>query len=182
MSKYIVTLSPGEVIYDGLTKYIKCPCDCYGVTDVILNNPAGDVIGTFSLCDATGKTTSDVGNVWSAGHYIQIRFDFSAMKAQVLNGASSKHASQHGADGLDPITPGMIGAAEAEHSHQPSEVGAAPSIHSHSANDITAGTFGGQVVANADGQTPGTYLVRNQKLSATAETPTVNGEICWVYK
>lgn len=57
-----------------------------------------------------------------------------------------------------------------------------PSAHNHLANEITAGTFGGQVVANADGQSPSTYLVRNQKLSATEETPTVNGEICWVYK
>jgi hypothetical protein len=57
-----------------------------------------------------------------------------------------------------------------------------PSAHNHPASEITAGTFGGQVVANADGQSPSTYLVRNQKLSATAEVPTVNGHICWVYK
>lgn len=31
-------------------------------------------------------------------------------------------------------------------------------------------------------QTPGEYLVRNQKLSATEETPTVEGEICWQYE
>jgi hypothetical protein len=54
--------------------------------------------------------------------------------------------------------------------------------HTHNASDITGGTFGGQVIANADGQDPSTYLVRNQKLSPTAEVPTVNGHICWVYK
>lgn len=168
MSKYIVTLAPGEVIHDGMTKYIKCPCDCYGVTDIILNNAEGDVVGTFSLCDATGKTTSDVGNVWSAGHYIQVRFDLSTKKAQVLNGASSKHANQHAADGADPITPEMIGAAAG--------------VHKHSAGDITAGTFAGQVAANSGGQTPGEYLVRNSKLSAAEEHPTVNGQICWQYE
>lgn len=57
-----------------------------------------------------------------------------------------------------------------------------PSAHNHPASNITAGTFAGQVVANSDGQSPSTYLVRNQKLSATEETPTVNGHICWVYK
>ena len=31
-------------------------------------------------------------------------------------------------------------------------------------------------------QTPGTYLVRNSKLSTTEETPTVNGQICWLAK
>lgn len=55
-------------------------------------------------------------------------------------------------------------------------------VHSHSASEITGGTFVGQVVANNSGQSPSTYLVRNQKLSATEETPTVNGQICWVYE
>ena len=53
--------------------------------------------------------------------------------------------------------------------------------HAHSASKISAGTFAGQVVANASGQTPGTMLVRNSKLVSAEETPTVNGEICWVY-
>lgn len=54
--------------------------------------------------------------------------------------------------------------------------------HTHAASAITAGTFAGQVVANSGGQAAGTYLVRNQKLSASEETPTVNGQICWVYE
>ena len=153
MSKYIVTLSPGEVIYDGLTKYIKCPCDCYGVTDVILNNAAGEVIGTFSLCDATGKTTSDVENVWSAGNYIQVRFDLSSMKAQVLNGASSKHASQHAAGGSDPITP--------------EDIGAAAESHTHVASKIKAGTFAETGVKAKTGTDYTTQRVRNAAASTT---------------
>lgn len=50
------------------------------------------------------------------------------------------------------------------------------------AGDVTAGTFAGAVIANSGGQTPGAYVVRNQKLSATEETPTVNGAICWMYE
>ena len=53
--------------------------------------------------------------------------------------------------------------------------------HTHEASKISAGTFAGQVVANASGQTPGTMLVRNSKLVSAEETPAVNGEICWVY-
>ena len=53
--------------------------------------------------------------------------------------------------------------------------------HTQSASKISAGTFAGQVVANASGQTPGTMLLRNSKLVSAEETPTVNGEICWVY-
>ena len=50
------------------------------------------------------------------------------------------------------------------------------------ASKITAGTFAGQVVANASGQTPGNYCVRNSKLASAAETPSVNGQICWKYE
>ena len=53
--------------------------------------------------------------------------------------------------------------------------------HTHAASKVSAGTFAGQVVANASGQTPGTMLLRNSKLVSAEETPTVNGEICWVY-
>lgn len=57
----------------------------------------------------------------------------------------------------------------------------APVNHTQAANTITAGTFAGQVVANSSGQAPGTALVRNTKLVAAEETPTVNGEIFWTY-
>ena len=53
--------------------------------------------------------------------------------------------------------------------------------HTHEASKISAGTFAGQVVANSNAQTPGTSLLRNSKLVSAEETPTVNGEICWVY-
>ena len=51
----------------------------------------------------------------------------------------------------------------------------------HGAAKITGGTFGGAVFANANAQTPGTSLVRNTKLVVEETTPTVNGEIFWVY-
>jgi len=54
--------------------------------------------------------------------------------------------------------------------------------HTQAASTITAGTFGGQVVANASNQTPGTSLIRNTKLVSADTTPTVNGEINWTYK
>lgn len=50
------------------------------------------------------------------------------------------------------------------------------------AADVGAGTFAGQVVANASGQTPGTSLLRNSKLATAEGTPTNNGEIIWVYE
>lgn len=55
-----------------------------------------------------------------------------------------------------------------------------PASHNHAASEVTAGTFAGEVAASS--QTPSNYIVRNQKLSATEETPTVNGAICWLYE
>ena len=46
--------------------------------------------------------------------------------------------------------------------------------------DLTTGTFAGQVVANASGQSAGTSLLRNSKIVLTEENPTIEGEIVWV--
>lgn len=53
---------------------------------------------------------------------------------------------------------------------------------SHSAGNITAGTFAGQVVANASGQSASVSCLRNSTLSATENIPTVEGEIVWQYE
>lgn len=45
---------------------------------------------------------------------------------------------------------------------------------------LSGGTFTGPAYAGASAQAPGSYLLRNQKVSLTAENPTVNGEICWL--
>lgn len=57
-----------------------------------------------------------------------------------------------------------------------------PSAHNQSASTIQSGTFGGQVSAKAGSQPPGVYCVRNIKLSATDENPTVEGQIVFHYK
>lgn len=56
------------------------------------------------------------------------------------------------------------------------------SSHNQSASTITAGTFGGQVVANNSAQTPGISLLRNTQILKTETTPSVNGEIWWNYE
>lgn len=58
----------------------------------------------------------------------------------------------------------------------------APVNHTQAASTITAGTFAGQVAANASGQAAGTMLLRNSKLVSSETSPTVNGEICWTYE
>ena len=59
--------------------------------------------------------------------------------------------------------------------------GKANSSHNQAASTITAGTFGGQVVANSSGQTYSTYLLRNTRLASSDTNPTTNGQICWTY-
>lgn len=54
--------------------------------------------------------------------------------------------------------------------------------HTQAASTITAGTFAGAVVAQTTSQTPGTALLRNSKIVASATNPTNNGEICWIYE
>ncbi len=102
MSKYTVTLDAVEVFHNGMTKFIKCPCDCTGVTDIVLRQASGEVIGTFTICDANGDTTHDVGNVWRSGQHIMVRFDLDSMSAQVLNGANSKANAAHKNDKNNP--------------------------------------------------------------------------------
>lgn len=57
-----------------------------------------------------------------------------------------------------------------------------PINHTHSASKIYDGTFIGTVKAGSSYQSTSTYLLRNSKISASEENPTVNGEICWVRK
>lgn len=46
----------------------------------------------------------------------------------------------------------------------------------------TGGDFAGAVSASSTGQASDSYLLRNSKLSADEETPTVEGQICWQYE
>lgn len=91
------------------------------------------------------------------------------------------------AETMNAILDDVDGKAPQKHTHKKSEItdfpsSMTPTAHNQAANTITAGTFGGQVVANSSGQTPGTSLLRNIRLVSTDTNPTVNGEICLVYE
>lgn len=107
----------------------------------------------------------------------------------VTPGALAKNATAHSASGeiiegtmpIDNVRYGEQSLTDAQKQQARTNIGAVAESHSQDASTITAGTFAGQVVANSSGQTPGTKLIRNSKLVSAEETPTVNGEICWVY-
>ena len=92
------------------------------------------------------------------------------------NGAAGANATINGVNALTITTGTGLSGSQSGDTYTLSLAS-----HNQAASTITAGTFAGQVVANASGQTPGTMLVRNSKLVSAEETPTVNGEICWVY-
>lgn len=110
-----------------------------------------------------------------------------------------------------PTTPSAIGAAASSHGNHvpttetannakflrndntwqtvtPANIGAAASSHSQAADTITAGTFGGQVVAKSDSQALNTSLLRNSRIVSISNKnnssykPTVTGEIVWYYE
>ena len=93
---------------------------------------------------------------------------------------SHKHTKSEITDFPTSMTPTAHTHTKSQISDFPTSM--APTAHNQAASTITAGTFGGQVVANASGQTPGTSLLRNSKLVSADTNPTVNGEICWTYE
>lgn len=54
------------------------------------------------------------------------------------DGRIETHADRHKIGGEDQLTPSMIGAAEADHTHAPFDCGAAPEIHTHTPAEIGA--------------------------------------------
>jgi hypothetical protein len=107
---------------------------------------------TFPFCDTCGNSLQDIHGKFAEGSLIRVMIDTVNVRAYILNSAR--------------VT---------------------PKAHTHVADEITSGTFAGKVVANSNSQTYSEYLIRNQKLkkyvdNSSIETPSVNGEICWMYE
>lgn len=100
---------------------------------------------------------------WTSYDYVaQLFYDVSGNK--IYYRASSNAGTTWGA---------WTAQAAADHTHTAAQVGAMP---------ISGGTFTGNAYAGSSYQTPGSYQLRNTKLSASEETPTANGAICWQYE
>jgi hypothetical protein len=153
-------------IEDGMSITVKTACDCTAVTglkvyyQVITETGSTQSSKVFTFKDAHGNDLTGVGNLFVANAYVKFVLDTNNNFAYLQNGDTNKYLEAR----FDELSD------------------TAPKEHTHPASEITAGTFAGQVVANASGQSPSTYVLRNSKLSATEETPQTNGSICWLYE
>lgn len=130
------------------------------------------VSDTYDVLEAEGATMPESKTV---ANLADTAADIKAVlygKAQSLTDAEKQQAREN------------IGVAGSGFSGSYNDLTSVPSEFppaAHGAAKVTGGTFGGAVVANSAGQAPGTFLVRNIKLVAEEETPTVNGEIAFVF-
>lgn len=184
---------PGITSLTAGATFIMVPHTASTVTNPKLNvNGLGDKYLKQSVSSATATGVVPANTNWlSASKPVMVMYDGANWKtvatrsnAADLYGTVAVEKGGTGATDAATartnleITPENIGAAAASHTH--SEYAA--SSHNQAASTITAGTFAGQVVANASGQTPDTSLLRNSQLATAEGTPTNNGEIIWVYE
>jgi hypothetical protein len=164
-------------VVNGQALTFKSPADCSQVTGLIIYYPVGDTTTskTFQFADAHGNNVGSV-SLFAEDVLVKVILDTDAGKAYVQNADTNAYLEGQ-----------LAGKAPASHKHTKSEItdfptSMTPTAHNQAASTITAGTFAGQVVANASAQTPGTALLRNSKIVSADTTPTNNGEICWTYK
>lgn len=96
--------------------------------------------------------------------------------ANGANGAAGASATINGVNALNLTTGSGLSGSQSGNTYTLSLAS-----HKQAASTITAGTFGGQVVAKSDAQAPGTSLLRNSKLVSADTNPSNNGEINWTY-
>ena len=137
--------------------------------------------------DASGTKSFDVLNGADgdgAGDMLQSTYDpqgkaqdiFDYVDEKYKNLSDGKDATINGVNALNLVAGTGLSGSQSGDTYTLSL-----DSHNQAASTITAGTFAGQVVANASGQTPGTSLLRNSKLVSADTNPSNNGEINWTY-
>ena len=161
----LIRVDSAVELFDGQPLTFKSPADCSQVTGLVVFYPHGaeTLSKEFHFADAHGNNIGDL-DLFAADAVVKVVLDLDTNLAFVQNADTNAYLESR--------------FEELEKAIQ----NATPSDHQQSASTITAGTFAGQVVANASGQAAGTSLLRNSSLVSADTNPTVNGEICWTYK
>lgn len=154
-----------HMLVDGMPLTFRAPCVSASADGIKIYYPNESGVlqaKEFTFKDCHGNALASFDNLFVSGAYVKVILNTTAAEAYIQNADTNAYLEAR------------FKALE--------ENSGAPAEHTHAANDITGGTFAGRVDANSNHQTPGEYLLRNQKLSANGETPTVNGEIAWHYE
>ena len=147
-------------VINGQALTFKSPADCSQVTGLVIYYPEGDTTTSkaFKFVDAHGV---DVGggtiSLFAENVLVKVVLDIDDGKAYVQNADTNAYLEGKLAEKYSP-------------DNKPP------------ASAITAGTFAGEVSANASGQSPSVSCLRNSKIVSADTDPTVNGEISWTYK
>lgn len=131
--------------------------------------------------DTTHRTVTDAEkSTWNA------KSDFSGSYNDLTDKPTIPSAYSHPASHPASMITGLATVATSGSYNDLSDQPTIPAAYSHPsthpASMISAGTFAGQVVANASGQAAASYVLRNSKIASAEEAPSVNGQICWKYE
>lgn len=137
-------------------------------------SPTLNVNGTGAIAIKRYGTTAVTTYMWLPGAVVDFVYDGTYWI--MLNGGTAT-TTYYGMTKLSSSTTSTSTTLAAT----PSAVKAAYDLAA-AAMPKAGGTFTGPVYAGSGGQTADSYAVRNSKLSATEETPTVEGQICWQYE
>ena len=154
-----------HMLVDGMPLTFRAPCVSASVDGIKIyyHNESGVLQAKeFTFKDCHGNALASFDNLFVSGAYVKVILNTTAAEAYIQNADTNAYLEAR------------FRALE--------ENSGAPAEHTHAASDITGGTFAGQVAANSNGQDPVSYVLRNQKLSATEETPTANGALCWHFE
>lgn len=137
-------------------------------------SPTLNVNGTGAIAIKKYGTTAVTTYMWMPGAVVDFVYDGTYWI--MLNGGTAT-TTYYGTTKLSSSTSSTSTTLAAT----PSAVKAAYDLAA-AAMPKTGGTFTGPVYAGSGGQTANSYAIRNSKLSATEEAPTVEGQICWQYE
>lgn len=176
MATITVTLPEGTTACDGKQVTFRAPCNCTGVTGIIIGS------STYELIDAVGSSVGDIGGAFSSGSMVSVILDTENSRAYIQNSASADLTN------LD------INATATELSYcegltgniQTQLDGKSEDDHTHPASDIVSGTLavevGGTGYSSIADTTYTTIRYRGSSLNSTETNPTVNGAISWTYE
>lgn len=156
-------------LLDGMDIKFQAPCDCTGVTGLVVYYPAEDGVEnkSFVFKDAHGNVLTGMGNLFIKGAYVKVIVDVpngvaylqnadtngylegrlnSKMDGSALTASRALVTNANGKVEVSPVTATELGYLDGVTSNVQTQLnGKASSGHTHSYLPLTGGTLTGQV-------------------------------------